>query len=186
MSMLKLDFSNLKQVRGNPRIFMAPPIPLPLHTVNPRSIKGEEWWDTVRHKAYDYNEGCCWACGIHGERLEAHEIYEVDEDKFCMTLRAVTALCNKCHMFCHRGFVQTQVNKKLMTTKWQDEIVNHGVAVLKKHKLADMFIREFHIIWDDKEDMKDTWSKWYLHFDGKRHYSPFKNYTAWQNHWRDK
>lgn len=182
MSKLKLDFSNLKHIRGNPNILLAPPIPLPLHTVNPRNIKGEEWWDGVRHKAYEYNEGCCWCCGIHGERLEAHEIYEIDEEIYCMTLKAVVALCNMCHSFIHRGFVHTQVVAGKISHQEQKEIINHGIILLNKGKIYDEYISSVMSYIEKREKMKYTWDKWYLHFDGKRYYSPFKNYLAWQLH----
>ena len=186
MSKLELDFSNLRHIEGNPNILLAPPIPLPLHTVNPRNIKGEEWWDTVRHKAYEYNEGCCWCCGQHGGRLEAHEIYELDEETYCMTLKAIVALCYKCHMFIHRGFVHTQVVAGKITTKEQREIIDHGITLLNKGKIYDKYLNSIMSWIKKREKMKDTWSKWYLHFDGKRHYSPFKNYLAWQLHFEGK
>lgn len=186
MSDLKLDFSSLKTITGNPNILLAPPIPLPLHTVNPRNIKGEKWWDGVRHKAYEYNEGCCWCCGEHGGRLEAHEIYEIEDEIYCMTLKAVVALCYICHMFVHRGFVHTQVVAGKMSKGEQMEIIGHGVGLLKKGKIYEEYLDNVTSWSEKREKMKDTWKKWYLHFDGKRYYSPFKSYIAWQLHFENK
>lgn len=36
-------------------------IPKPLHGLNPRTIKGQQWWDVAGKLA---DEGYCIACGI--------------------------------------------------------------------------------------------------------------------------
>lgn len=86
-----------------------PQIPKPLHAVNPRSIKGDAWWDTVRFQAYRKHNQHCHACGTHRSRallkpyLDAHEVYDIDYRTGRVELLEVVALCRACHDFIHAG-----------------------------------------------------------------------------------
>src|SRR3990167_9396936 len=84
----------------NPAILLHPNIPKPMHGVNPRTIMGQEWWDEQRQRAYEENNFCCWACGVHKSQaayhkwLEAHECYEIDYIAGRMYMRIIVALCH--------------------------------------------------------------------------------------------
>lgn len=101
---------NLNRADGRRLELLAyPQIPKPLHAVNPRSIKGEVWWDQVRHQAYRKLNQHCHACGTHRSQallkpyLDAHEVYDIDYRTGRVELLEVVALCRACHDFIHAG-----------------------------------------------------------------------------------
>lgn len=111
-----------------PELLLHPPIPRALHGVNPRTIRGQEWWDKVRKETYAKNNFCCFACGtyqLNGEGpLHAHECYEYDYEKFEARMVEVVALCSQCHDFVH--WRRIKGSRRLM------EIVERGLAILTK------------------------------------------------------
>lgn len=101
-----------------PEILLHPSIPRALGGINPRTIKGPEWWDEVRKKVYIRNNYCCWACGTFRldcvpPILDAHEMYEYDCDKLEARMVEVVALCRDCHQFIHwrRNWYRTRFRK---------------------------------------------------------------------------
>lgn len=89
-----------------PELLLHHQIPRVLAGVNPRTIEGPDWWDTVRKEAYKRNHYCCWACGTHrldtsDQLLDCHERYEYDYDKLEAHFTGVAALCRLCHQFIH-------------------------------------------------------------------------------------
>ena len=104
--MVSLDLST-KPNFTRPELLLHPSIPLHLSGKNPRTIKGQEWWDVVRREAYRKNNFCCWACGVfqleaeYKHTLDAHECYIYDYDKLEARPGEVVALCYACHMFIH-------------------------------------------------------------------------------------
>ena len=178
MSKLILDFSKLKKLQGDPHILLMPPIPPPMHQRNPRSIKGEEWWTEVRHKAYNRNEGCCWACAIHGERLEAHELYKIDYVKCSMQMEYASALCHDCHMFIHEGFMNVLLSQKKVTRKEFNRIRDHGLKILSRAKL----LNAYHYDREGYSNIERDWKKWHLIVDGKKYYSKWNSPEEWSEH----
>jgi len=102
------------------------PIPQALWTVNPRRLLGKKWWDVIRKKVYQRNNGFCLACGSDG-RMEAHERYVYDLENHISTFKEVIPLCNKCHLFIHWRGVDN-LNKRRT-------ILIHGMNLLKANHL---------------------------------------------------
>ena len=103
--MVVLDLSE-KPNFIRPELLLHPMIPRSLSGVNPRRIKGKEWWDKTRKAAYAENNYCCWACGAHRmdtteQLLDGHETYEYNFDKRTMRYEGTVALCRRCHEFIH-------------------------------------------------------------------------------------
>lgn len=110
-----------------PELLLHPSIPPALSGVNPRTIKGREWWDLIRKKAYAGNNYCCWACGVYQldtplGKLDAHECYEYDTEKFEARMTEVVALCRECHHFIHW--------RRIYFKPYCKPILQHGLEIL--------------------------------------------------------
>lgn len=109
MGEFEVIYHKPKPLFVRPKLLAHPHIPSALAGVNPRTIKGQAWWDVVRRKAYAENNHCCWACGAAaGENkdhpaLEAHETYDTNYREALMVFKEVVALCHMCHSFIHSG-----------------------------------------------------------------------------------
>lgn len=69
---------------------------------NLRSALPREVWDKVRKIAYARAGGRCAICGSPG-RLEAHEVWEYDDEKHIQLLSDIIAVCPACHEVIHIG-----------------------------------------------------------------------------------
>lgn len=172
-----------------PKLLFGSRIPRQLHGVNPRSIMGKVWWDKTRREAYDKNNDCCWACGVHRSEarpqrwLEAHEVYDINWKKGRMKLKEVVALCPLCHNFIHRGRLEALVDKRKVQPKFLNRVVGHGISVLVEYNLYEKYVRA-----KEKEDEavrngQQKWHKWYLLLDGKKYYSKFKSAAEWEEYY---
>jgi len=173
--------TSMSKVKPDPSILLHPNIPKPLHTVNPRSILGKEWWDKTRSKAYKEQSYHCHACGHLGDRqkgdfLEAHEHYDVNYATGRIVLVKVVALCKKCHLHIHSGLCEILLEKGDITQREHDEIIQHGFNLLLKNGLPTLPECPLVIC---------AWDEWYLELNGKKYYSPFKNYEDWDRHWEE-
>lgn len=120
----------------NPKILLHPNIPKPLHGLNPRTIKGQHWWDEQRKLAYAVHSNHCWACGIHKtdalfhKWLEAHEYHKIDYRRGRAEVVGIVALCHACHNYIHNGRLSIQTNKYERPVKDAWLILHHGHKVL--------------------------------------------------------
>ena len=114
-----------------PELLLHPSIPPKLHGVNPRTIRGEEWWDATRKAAYAANNYHCEACGVHQldaeykQVLEAHECYEYDVSTYTAKMVSVVALCLSCHQFIHWGRLS-----KVKGRTYLKKIILRGLDIL--------------------------------------------------------
>ena len=69
---------------------------------NLRSALPKEVWDRLRRAAYARAGGKCSICGRPG-RLEAHEVWEYDDEKHVQSLQNIIAVCPACHAVIHIG-----------------------------------------------------------------------------------
>ncbi len=158
-----------------PEILLHPNIPKPLHGLAPRTIMGEAWWDAERQKAYAKLDYHCWVCGTHKSEakfhnwLEAHEFYEIDYAKGSMVFKETVALCHACHNFIHSGRMIAMVDQGTMTRRKQQEILAHGEAILKKHRLHT----------PSAPLTCAKWGAWRLVLDGKKYKGNFKTFEDW-------
>lgn len=69
---------------------------------NLRSALPREVWDRLRRAAYRRAGNRCSICGAEG-RLEAHEVWEYDDEKHIQRLADIIAVCPACHEVIHIG-----------------------------------------------------------------------------------
>lgn len=129
-----------------PRLLLHPSIPLALSGVNPRTIRGKEWWDTTRKAVYAENNFCCFACGVYQldaayeHLLDAHETYTYDYEKFEAYPGEVVALCKACHWFIHFRRVRQWRIKKEVVIRGLRFLADAGLPVpYWQHRLASSY-----------------------------------------------
>lgn len=177
---------NKKAKFTRPNLLHHPPIPPPMHGLNPRTILGKVWWDDVRRQAYERNNQCCWACGVHREdakfyrRLEAHELYDIDYKRKRMKLREIVALCHACHNYVHMGRLRVLLAKGVISQRRYDAILAHGREVLARDKKGPWYNLEKSVKGAAKFDAKKDWKKWHLLLRGRKYFSNFKD----EDHWK--
>lgn len=123
---------SIKEFKPDLKLLLDIGPPPSLFKVNPRNIKGKDWWDIERKKAYTASQWRCGACGCQPETpLEAHEIYRIDFKTQRVYLKKIVALCDTCHWFVHRNvhFNRRQDKAKML------RIYNQITKTLKDAKL---------------------------------------------------
>ena len=182
-----------------PELLCQPNIPKPLHGLNPRTIKGEEWWDKKRQEVYASTDYHCIACGVRKEEaerypwLEAHEFWDIDYNSGKCEILSIEPLCHYCHNFIHSGRLGMILNRE-KTIEEVIEILEHGFSILKKNNLksfpftkklaeslgADTFAVDSYIV---EENSSLKWQDYYLMFEGKKYKSKFKDRAAWEEYY---
>lgn len=120
-------------LKTEPNLLNEGGIPSHLFGVNPRNIKGHNWWERERQKAFVSTNYHCLACGVHKSEakyrqwLEGHETFEYDTEKFIMTFSKIVPLCYACHQFVHIGRTSMYSNEERIK-----EILLHGFKILKE------------------------------------------------------
>jgi hypothetical protein len=130
----------MSKIKLKPELLSQPTLPRQLHGVNPRTIKGKDWWDKVRHEAYKSTNYHCVACGIQKSQakkhqwLEAHENLTVDYETGLCEVKTIEPLCHYCHNFIHCGRL-SMIEGNEKSTQEVIDILEHGFQVLKKNNL---------------------------------------------------
>ncbi|MDB4311962.1 hypothetical protein N9937_00890 [bacterium] len=193
--------------KARPEILTHPNIPQPLHGMAPRVIKGRAWWDKTRKAAYEKHQYRCWACGKssvtpemwNSRALEAHENYKIDYAKGEMVVTEITALCSCCHSFIHSGRLDALLVEGKIEPAKAIYILERGFKLLKAAGLkpfygtamiyAEHFAKGFMDsalrLQEDQGvgEIQQDWSEWHLILDGEKHYSKFKNFKEWKDHY---
>lgn len=161
----------------DPTILLHPQIPKPLHTLNPRNILGDEWWDLERTYAYRKHDFHCHACGMpasgdkYRQWLEAHEMYKIDYKTGAVVFTDIVALCYCCHNFIHKGRMKALLGTEFTQAKY-DYIIKRGNKILKLNQLKA------------KEQIATCkWKDWHLVIDGRNYGQRFKNIEEWKRYY---
>ena len=172
-------YTDMKPRFTKPVILLHPNIPKPLHGMSPRALKGGEWWDKERQKAYAKNNYCCWACGIHKSKakyhnwLEAHECYEYNYPRGTAKMIMITALCHSCHNSIHSGRMQMMVNAGEMAEEKFVDILAHGLSI--RTQIPQETKNPFIV----NDGISAEWGEWRLILDGKEYKSKFQDRNEW-------
>lgn len=183
-----------------PILLSAPNIPKPLHGLNPRTIMGKDAWDRTRQEVYKSTDYCCAACGVHKseakfyQRMEAHEIFDIDYSAGTATLVEIVPLCHFCHSFIHSGLLRVMARKKQVSAEHVRNVLRHGVSVMKRGNgkmffgtaiLCDLVSvsREGVDIMPPPRSMAD-WGKWRMIWNGVERKGPFKSFKEWERKYK--
>lgn len=187
-----------------PDLLLHPNVPKPLHGTAPRILKGQIWWNKQRKVAYEANNFCCWACGVHKSKakynqwLEAHEIYKIDYSIGKVKFNGICALCPSCHSFIHSGRLLSLYEKGEVPFQKIRNILIHGFEVLREAKLPmnpfamkvakeveqGLFNKYIKFGVHDYGMCLAEWDDWYMIVDGKQYKGKFKNYKEWEQYYK--
>jgi hypothetical protein len=167
-----------------------------MHSLSPRTLEGDEWWNITRRAVYGKYNYHCIACGISKEEakgpkwLEAHEFWDIDYNKGICKIKSIEPLCHYCHNFIHSGRLNMIMGKSKTPEEARD-ILEHGFKILAKNKLKcfpgtlhfaqSLGCNTFGVKAYKLPDIDIPWNKWYLLWKGKKYYSNFKDYADWEN-----
>lgn len=166
-----------------PEVLLCPNIPKPLHTVAPRNILGQAWWNKERRTAYASTNKRCIACGVHHSKakckqwLEGHELYRTDYALGRLTYLETVPLCHYCHNFIHDGRMENMVQQGAMTQAKFVAVIQHGDAVLLRYGLRRPTKAERDKAIESSE--LAAWEDWRLVLFGKEYPPAFKTYQDW-------
>ena len=150
----------IKRFGDNPEKFfeeLDPEIPLILRIqlipkstwgVNVRSKVKKSDWDKIRKAVYEKANMECHICEEKYESLDAHEVWEFDEENHIQKLVEIIGICKACHNTIHYGranMIGTQkeardhflkVNECDMVD-WQNEVLQARVDGLRRNEITD-------------------------------------------------
>lgn len=108
--------------KGAPILSM-PNVPLPLHSLAPRTIMGATEWNKTRTACYEACERKCEICGTYCDngKLDGHELYAYDFEKCEAKLVRIVGLCKRCHGFIHSGRALTCFKNRIPL--WTEEVL---------------------------------------------------------------
>jgi len=193
MQFLPFDLSvNPEPEFLRPEILRQSQLPKMLHTLNPRTILGQTWWNKTRQEAYATNGQCCWACGAYRgvmkggrQQLEAHESYAIDYQAGQAALLEVQAICPTCHGFIHMGRTWSLWRKEEISTDRYVEIAYHGYCILASAGLLpwdhtrELFEPDFIA---SPEGRIAPWGQWRMVIGNVEYPPKFKNYEEWKEY----
>lgn len=81
---------------------------------NVRTVFTKKIWDFLRDQVYAEAGDKCEICGGRGRRhpVEAHEVWDFNEELLVQRLERLAALCPACHQVKHIGFAQVRGREK--------------------------------------------------------------------------
>lgn len=186
-----------------PELLLHPNIPKALHGINPRTIKGDVWWNQQRQQAYRQNNYKCWACGIdkvqakYHKWLEAHEMYNINYLTGSVTFTGICALCHSCHNFIHSGRLVSLFRKNEIDLVKIKDILQSGFDILVKNKLSmnpfalvvakevalPMFFNYSKYKIHKYNKCNIEWNDWRLIIDNKEYKGKFNSLKEWNSHY---
>lgn len=81
-------------------------IPKTCWGINLRTKFKKSDWDKIRKSVYEKQNICCYTCGEKCNSLDAHEMWEYDEENHIQRLSNIIGVCKSCHNAIHYGRAQ--------------------------------------------------------------------------------
>lgn len=186
----------------NAKILTHPNIPKPLHGMAPRVLKGDDWWNEVRQKAYASTDYHCYACGVHKSKakkhqwLEAHEGWDINYQTGVCEVVEIVPLCHFCHNFIHSGKLYMDAGNKRPIAECR-RILEHGFMILRNNSLrcfpgtlevANILqARNYGVLpYEINENPDLKWKDYVLKLDGEIWHSWFENKEEWKEFYSKK
>lgn len=182
-----------------PDILTYPSIPKPLHGLNPRTIKGKEWWDETRKEAYKATGQRCIACWrdrniIPDNRLDGHEQYRTEYKEGRLYYERTVPLCTDCHNFVHSGRLGYLIKGCRINPDDSQRIILRGLGICKKNDLKPFVAIKYAYelafpgkklrmaVWEPP-NVDIPWHKWRLFIDREEHKPLFKTAKGWKKYY---
>lgn len=154
-----------------PELLTSGGIPRPMHGVNPRTILGREWWNSVRKLAYQSTKFHCVTCGRLAESLiEAHEVFDIDYLLGRMEFKEIVPLCWFCHSFIHRGRLDALYDVDVIDPRMYLAAVKHGNVTLMENGLK----------FEPYSGPQAEWEDWRMILFGKEYLPIYKSLEEWK------
>lgn len=186
----------------NPEILQHPNIPKPLHGMAPRVLKGDDWWNETRQKAYASTNYHCYACGVHKSKakkhqwLEAHEAWDINYQTGVCEVKSIVPLCHFCHNFIHSGKLYMDAGNKRPIAEAR-RILEHGFRILRNNSLRCfpstleiakiLQAKTYGVLpYEIKENFDLEWKDYVLKLDGEIWYSWFEDIEEWKEFYNQK
>jgi len=125
-------------------------IPSPNWGANLRKLLTRSAWDKLRFFVYERAGGVCEVCGDKGTNqgrrhdLEAHEIWEYNDNALIQRLAGVVALCPRCHAVKHMGRTVSVSERGAQEARAHLASVNGwDEKITKPYEWAAFFIHEW-------------------------------------------
>ena len=120
---------------------------------NLRKMMKKSQWDKIRKMVYEKCNNCCAICGakkgVDCDILNAHEVWEFNDDTKTQKLANIIAVCNNCHNCIHYG----------RTTRVAIEEINFGLIIKTiKHYIKVNNCSLIHFL-ADKNYATHIWQK---------------------------
>lgn len=123
-----------------------------------RSIIKRETWDALRYACYARANNKCEVCGGVGPNhpVEAHEVWDYNDDAGIQKLLGLVALCPDCHKVKHIGFAFTQglpmfsraLSHLEAVNNWPIELVQEYVSrQFQIHQIRSQMTWELDLSW---------------------------------------
>lgn len=106
------------------------PIPEQNWGINLAHLLPVKEWDKLRKNVYKQYNYKCGICNSEG-RMNCHEIWNFDDEKYIQKLVGFIALCNKCHDIKHWGRSVAMVHKGQYLSEYLDLLTKHFLKVNK-------------------------------------------------------
>jgi hypothetical protein len=104
--------------------------------VNLRSKLKKSDWDKIRKSVYAKENMYCHICGEKCKSLDAHEMWEFDEENHIQRLIDIIGICKPCHHTIHYGLAQIigkakEAREQFMKVNNYDDFVEFEMELMR-------------------------------------------------------
>lgn len=105
------------------------PIPESTWHISLANLLPKPLWDLVRGDIYRDSNYTCEICGATNTRMNCHEVWGYDDQKYIQFLKSLQSLCDKCHDIKHWGRTVALVHEGKLPGNYLVELTKHFCSV---------------------------------------------------------